>query len=104
MENAIASFAALKADKKMVILGDMLELGSESAHGHAAVIRQLRNIGDIRAVLVGPLFREAAADFPPPSSVHQRLLPARSQRDPKATQSLSKDRGGIMLEKVFPLL
>jgi UDP-N-acetylmuramyl pentapeptide synthase len=75
MEKAIASFARLRQIRKMVILGDMLELGSESAHGHAAVIRQLRHIGDIRAVLVGPLFREAAADFPAMLFGHQRLLP-----------------------------
>ena len=42
MEMAISSFAALKADRKMVILGDMLELGSESKSGHAAVIDQLK--------------------------------------------------------------
>lgn len=105
MENAIASFAALKADKKMVILGDMLELGSESAHGHAAVIRQLRNIGDIRAVLVGPLFREAAADFPATlfgtSEAAAEWL--KSER-PEGYTILVKGSRGIMLEKVFPLL
>ena len=105
MEKALASFAALKAGKKMVILGDMLELGSESAHGHAAVIRQLRNIGDIRAVLVGPLFREAAADFPATlfgtSEAAAEWL--RSER-PEGYTILVKGSRGIMLEKVFPLL
>lgn len=105
MEKAIASFAALKTEKKMVILGDMLELGSESAHGHAAVIRQLRNIGDIKAVLIGPCFREAATDFKAmlfgSSDAAAEWLRTES---PEGYTILVKGSRGMMLEKVFPLL
>lgn len=64
MEKAISSFAALVTEKKMVILGDMLELGDESGPGHTAVIRQLTGLPGIKVVLVGPLFRDAAANLP----------------------------------------
>ncbi|MEZ4997622.1 MAG: UDP-N-acetylmuramoyl-tripeptide--D-alanyl-D-alanine ligase [Bacteroidales bacterium] len=60
MEKAISSFTALATRKKMIILGDMLELGDESGPGHTAVIRQLMGLPGIKVVLVGPLFREAA--------------------------------------------
>jgi len=105
MEKAIASFAALKAERKMVILGDMLELGSESVSGHAAVIRQLRQMEGIMAVLVGPLFGEAAADFPArlfgSSEAVAKWL--RSE-NPEGYTVLVKGSRGMALEKVYPLL
>lgn len=63
MEKAITSFAAIRSEKKMVILGDMLEMGSESEAAHDSVIRQLRGLGSLRVVLVGPRFRMASGDF-----------------------------------------
>lgn len=127
MEKAISSFAGLKADKKMVILGDMLELGSESRPGHLAVISQLRSLPGIRVVLVGPLFREAArltssgtagesqpglhtpsgtanefqADFFPTSEAAAEWL---KSENPEGYAILVKGSRGIMLEKVFPSL
>jgi UDP-N-acetylmuramoyl-tripeptide--D-alanyl-D-alanine ligase len=105
MEKAIAAFAALKAEKKMVILGDMLELGSESISGHAAVISQLRQIEGIMAVLVGPLFREAAADFPAMlfGSSEAAAEWIRSEI-PEGYTILVKGSRGMALEKVYPLL
>ncbi len=105
MEKAIASFAALKADRKMVILGDMLELGSESVPAHAAVIRQLRQLEDMKTVLIGPHFRAAAEGFPSilfgSSEAAAEWL--RSER-PEGYTILVKGSRGIMLEKVYPLL
>jgi UDP-N-acetylmuramoyl-tripeptide--D-alanyl-D-alanine ligase len=105
MEKAIASFAALKAEKKMVILGDMLELGSESVPGHAAVIRQLRQIDGLKAVLVGPLFREAAAEYTALlfGSSEEAAEWLRSE-SPEGYTILVKGSRGIALEKVYPLL
>jgi UDP-N-acetylmuramoyl-tripeptide--D-alanyl-D-alanine ligase len=105
MEKAIASFAALKAKKKMVILGDMLELGSESVAGHAAVIRQLKQIDGLKAILVGPLFREAADEFPAMlfGSSEEAAEWLRSE-SPEGYTILVKGSRGIALEKVYPLL
>lgn len=105
MEKAIASFASLKAEKKMVILGDMLELGTETGPGHAAVVRQLRTLGEVSAVLVGPKFRDAADDFPArffaTSEDAAEWLRAEM---PEGYTILVKGSRGIMLEKVYPLL
>ncbi|MCU0457855.1 MAG: UDP-N-acetylmuramoyl-tripeptide--D-alanyl-D-alanine ligase [Bacteroidales bacterium] len=119
MEKAISSFAGLKAEKKMVILGDMLELGSESRPGHEAVIRQLISLPGIRAVLVGPLFREAAAAFQSeqllaagtPGGLQAEFFPTSEEaaewlkaENPQGYTILVKGSRGIMLEKVFPSL
>lgn len=105
MEKAIASFAALKADKKMVILGDMLELGTESVPGHAAVIRQLKSIGQLTALLVGPQFREAAGDFPARLfETSEAAADWLKSESPGGYTILVKGSRGMMLEKVFPLL
>ena len=94
MKEAISSFAALKAAKKMFILGDMLELGSESKAGHAAVINQLKSLGDAEIALVGPRFMEAAGDI----SAHlfrssDEISAWLSQPAPRDIQSLLKARG-----------
>lgn len=105
MEKAIASFAAIKAEKKMVILGDMLELGSESVTGHAAVVGQLRQIEGLLAVFVGPQFREAAGEFPAQlfGSSEDAAEWLRSE-NPEGYTILVKGSRGMALEKVYPLL
>ena len=105
MEKAIASFGRLNAGKKMVILGDMLELGTESVPGHAAVIRQLKGLGEIKAVLVGPRFREAAGDFPASLfESSEAVAEWLKSESPAGYTILVKGSRGMMLEKIFPLL
>jgi UDP-N-acetylmuramoyl-tripeptide--D-alanyl-D-alanine ligase len=105
MELAVSSFAALKADRKMMILGDMLELGSESQSGHAAVIDQLRNLVDVDVILIGPRFREVAGDirarlFGSSDELHGWLL----SNPPEGYTILVKGSRGMALEKIYPLL
>jgi UDP-N-acetylmuramoyl-tripeptide--D-alanyl-D-alanine ligase len=105
MEKAIASFALLKAEKKMVILGDMLELGTETVPGHAAVVRQLKGLGEITALLVGPKFREAAGNFPARLFATSEDAAEWLRADkPEGYTILVKGSRGMMLEKVYPLL
>ena len=59
MKVAIDNFSAMKADNKMVILGGMRELGSDSASEHKAIYEQLRKSGIERFFLVGPEFKFA---------------------------------------------
>jgi UDP-N-acetylmuramoyl-tripeptide--D-alanyl-D-alanine ligase len=105
MEMAISSFASLKADRKIVILGDMLELGSESQPGHAAVIDQLKNLGDVEIVLIGPRFREVAGDirarlFGSSDEIREWL----SSNRPEGYTILVKGSRGMTMEKIYPLL
>jgi UDP-N-acetylmuramoyl-tripeptide--D-alanyl-D-alanine ligase len=105
MTKAIDSFGALRSERKMVILGDMLELGSESDHGHAAIIDQLRLLGADIVVLIGPRFRMAAGEFPALlfDSADEAGEWLRSYR-PEGFTVLVKGSRGMMLEKVYPLL
>jgi UDP-N-acetylmuramoyl-tripeptide--D-alanyl-D-alanine ligase len=105
MEKAVSSFAALNVDRKMLILGDMLELGSESHAGHAAVIDQLKNLGDVEVVLIGPRFSEVAGDirahlFRSSDEMSEWL----SSNRPEGYTILVKGSRGMTLEKIYPLL
>ncbi len=106
MEKAISSFAELRSEKKMVIIGDMLELGSESYAGHASVLSQLRSIGTVEALIIGPRFREAAGELFPGrlfASTEEAVEWLRSAKPVEYT-ILVKGSRGMMLEKVYPLL
>jgi len=105
MEKAIASFAALGSEKKMVILGDMLELGSERVGACIGVVRQLDSLGNAGILLAGPQFRKAAAGtramlFGTSAEVAEWLR----QKRPEGYYILVKGSRGMMMEKVFPLL
>jgi UDP-N-acetylmuramoyl-tripeptide--D-alanyl-D-alanine ligase len=56
MSAAIESFIDVKAKAKLVILGDMLELGQYTHGEHQAIIDQLKKGGIDQAILVGPHF------------------------------------------------
>ena len=56
MSAAIQSFIDVKAKAKLVILGDMLELGQYTHKEHQGIIDQLKKGGIENAILVGPHF------------------------------------------------
>jgi UDP-N-acetylmuramoyl-tripeptide--D-alanyl-D-alanine ligase len=61
MKVAIENFAKLKADRKIVLLGGMMELGEDSIAEHQALIEQLVALGFKEVVLVGGDFAFAHA-------------------------------------------
>lgn len=56
MEQALVSFEELQADNKVVILGDMLELGPTSEEEHLLMVLRLKKMQLTDIVLVGPEF------------------------------------------------
>ncbi|MCR5193799.1 MAG: UDP-N-acetylmuramoyl-tripeptide--D-alanyl-D-alanine ligase [Bacteroidales bacterium] len=60
MKVSVENFAAMKAEHKMVILGAMRELGSDSSLEHHALLDLVRNSGFERIILVGPEFKFAS--------------------------------------------
>lgn len=60
MSNAIRSFSASSANKKAIIIGDMLELGSESEKEHMAILTLLEEINFDKVFLVGSEFGKAS--------------------------------------------
>ena len=61
MTAALTNFDFFEDEHKMVILGDMRELGAESIEEHKRIIRQLQDMKLERIWLVGSEFEKAAA-------------------------------------------
>lgn len=105
MTLALENFATLKHAHKMVILGDMLELGEESAKEHDAIVQLLQQKNIENAILVGPLFKEAGKNAAVKTFVSSDealdYLKAHPQKD---TAILVKGSRGIRLEKVLTAL
>ncbi len=106
MEKAINSFAGVMAEKKMVILGDMLELGSESEAAHDKVISDLKALEGVDISVVGPLFSAASErsggirSFPSTEDLYKWI----ESQKPQCYYILVKGSRGMMLEKLYPLL
>ena len=78
MSAALENFSMIKADKKMLILGDMRELGEASEEEHKRIVEELLSYGFTDAWLVGEEFAKAAAGtafrlFPDVTAVNEEL-------------------------------
>lgn len=62
MNQALLTFQAMQGEKKVAILGDMLELGAESEQAHREITLLAKQIPNIQLILVGPYFAKAAAE------------------------------------------
>jgi UDP-N-acetylmuramoyl-tripeptide--D-alanyl-D-alanine ligase len=63
MEAALNNFAASGYPNKMVILGDMLELGSSSEEEHINLVKLTKRLGFPNVILIGPVLHAIAPDF-----------------------------------------
>ena len=101
MSAAIASFMDVKASKKLVILGDMLELGSYSQEEHQVIINQLKKEGIQQGILVGPLF---CASKTTGFTAFENSTAAKNYLDKQSIQDytiLIKGSRGIALEQLL---
>jgi UDP-N-acetylmuramoyl-tripeptide--D-alanyl-D-alanine ligase len=105
MAAALENFAHLNTErKKLVILGDMRELGETSRSEHAAIIQLVKRLG-LDAVLVGPEFMQAAPEvalrrFPNVAAAVEALKAAK----PSGLLVLVKGSRGVKLEEVVGVL
>ncbi|MEA5139407.1 UDP-N-acetylmuramoyl-tripeptide--D-alanyl-D-alanine ligase [Arcicella rigui] len=108
MSAAITYFNELKVDKKMVILGDMFELGDEAEAEHEAIGKLLANCKFDYILLAGKLMESAVKElpvmkvhyFPDKFGLHNWL-----QDYPVSnTHILVKGSRGMSLESVLPFL
>lgn len=70
MKVALENFAEMKADKKLFIIGDMLELGEASLKEHRNIIHLSENLG-LKGIFIGPIFGELLE-----TSSHEHFLNA----------------------------
>lgn len=108
MAAALRSFAQRPgaASKKMVILGDMFELGDTSAAEHQALGKLLAELRLAGTVLVGPLMAAAAAAYPPARHFADKAAAAEwlAQHPVHQQLVLLKGSRGMGLETLLPLL
>lgn len=106
MEQAIGNFAAIKAEKKMVILGDMYELGEYSEEEHRKLGERVAQAGFDTILFFGEAIREAlktnpkAYYFNDKFSLHNWL----QDRKTENTIVLIKGSRGVSLETVIQFL
>jgi UDP-N-acetylmuramoyl-tripeptide--D-alanyl-D-alanine ligase len=106
MAAAVQQFAALTAPRKVVILGDMYELGTDSPAEHATLGMLVASCGFDVVILAGQDIKNAlgalpkAFYFPDKFSLHNWLQDHPMQN----TQILVKGSRGMKLETVLPFL
>ncbi|MBT9485687.1 UDP-N-acetylmuramoyl-tripeptide--D-alanyl-D-alanine ligase [Sediminibacterium sp.] len=108
MKVAIENFAKLKADRKIVLLGGMMELGEDSIAEHQALVEQLVALGFEEVVLVGGDFAFAHASTTQIQTTPFTYLPnaqaAREwlqQLNPQHSYILVKGSRSINMENVL---
>ena len=108
MKVAIENFAKIKANRKIVMLGGMMELGEESIAEHQALIQQLIALGFTEVVLVGGDFAHAKDALPNTENTHfiylANALEAREwlkQLNPQDSYILVKGSRSINMERVL---
>lgn len=116
MEASIGNFAALEADEKVLVLGDMLELGADSVKEHCNIIDFLAKVNAQQVFLVGEEFSKAAGEMVKErcdllESLHIALFPDSLSLHKYFTEEplygktvLIKGSRGIRLERIFDVL
>ncbi len=102
MELSLKNFAQYQGSKT-VILGDMLELGSDSEQEHIKILQLTADLGFDRVITVGPLF--AAVNEEGTSLQNTADAAMELKENPVSTENiLLKGSRGIALEKLFDIL
>ena len=107
MEVALDNIATMEAEQKVLILGDMLELGEWSAEAHQNILRKADKVAD-KIILVGKEFAAAHAVVDEELESNYSLYPTTAEAsealDKKPISNaliLLKGSRGIALEKLI---
>jgi UDP-N-acetylmuramoyl-tripeptide--D-alanyl-D-alanine ligase len=105
MKKAIEAFAAIGAENKVCILGDMLELGDKSEEEHMKIHKVLsdNNLRDV--FLTGPIFSKVSAGFR--YKIFRdvgRLKEFLKSKPLKGYHILIKGSRGMAMEQIYDLL
>ncbi|HPT02720.1 MAG TPA: UDP-N-acetylmuramoyl-tripeptide--D-alanyl-D-alanine ligase [Bacteroidales bacterium] len=105
MKAALENFSRLNAGRKMVILGDMFELGTESDAEHQAIVGLVEELGFDQVIFAGKEFMKAATGssftcFPDSSDAFRWL----KSNPPAGFTILIKGSRGSRMENVLEAL
>jgi len=105
MRMAIESFAAINAENKVCILGDMLELGDKSEEEHRKIHKVLSDNNLRNVMLAGPVFHKVSAGFRFKTFTSAARLKEYLKTKPlKGSHILIKGSRGMALEKIYEVL
>ena len=109
MAAALDNFALLQSDCKVVLLGDMRELGEDSVKEHVKILEKLNDCGLTHACLVGEEFRKAMDSAGTPGfakwfATSDDLAAALSERPLTGATILVKGSNSMRMGKVLPTL
>lgn len=105
MELALKAFSEMIAEKRTVILGDMLELGDRTYEEHLRVIKFLQLQKYERVLLVGPVFKKVSADTGYEAFENSDSLVEYLTHNPiSGNKVLVKGSRGMRLEQLYDLL
>ena len=109
MAAALDNFALLQADCKIVLLGDMRELGEDSVQEHVKILKKLDDCGLTHACLVGDEFKKSLAEAGTPDYVKwfataDDLAAALAARPLTGATVLVKGSNSLRMGKVLPTL
>ncbi|MBN1990540.1 MAG: UDP-N-acetylmuramoyl-tripeptide--D-alanyl-D-alanine ligase [Bacteroidales bacterium] len=104
MEAALRNFGKLPCSKKVVILGEMLELGDYSVAEHQRILSIAQDLGCDETILVGEGFREHAVSNNTFFNNVDECFCYLAQRPITGAYILVKGSRGVRLEKVLELL
>ncbi len=105
METSINNFLALNHQKKILILGDMLELGQDSLNEHQKIIDSLKNHKLFKIILVGDNFYQTKKHSNEISVLHiSELIPVLKSNPFRNSLCLIKGSRGMKLEGILKML
>ena len=103
MQASISNFHNMKVENKMLILGDMRELGKEGPEEHQKIANFLTECGFEDVMLVGDQFAAAKHHFPTYPDA-QAVIEVLQKNKPHEKTILIKGSNGIKLNTVIDYL
>jgi UDP-N-acetylmuramoyl-tripeptide--D-alanyl-D-alanine ligase len=103
MLNVLKYFHQYKADQKIAVLGDMLELGKESQSEHQYILQQAEQLDFDQIILVGQHFKACASDHLHFADVSD-LINWFEEQQFEDTTFLLKGSRGVQLERLTQAL
>jgi UDP-N-acetylmuramoyl-tripeptide--D-alanyl-D-alanine ligase len=105
MKAALENFSRVAGKPRMVILGDMMELGEHSLSEHTEILAQIRELQFNKVFLVGEFFSRAAAGGPEKCFRDTGEAEEYFHHEPiSGCKILLKGSRKMQLEKLIPLL
>jgi len=105
MRLAIHDFLKIPGEHRIIILGDMFELGKQSSREHAAIVSLVGNIPDLKVILIGKQFLKVSENTSFLHFMDVSEAVSYFRKNPVSScQILLKGSRMMQLEKLVPYL